>query len=113
MSQLLQPLILVGLRATEDEHGASSSHVGALFIVTISRVPFLICPPFGFQNDTLMVTEAIFGKVAHNEDMILTWAIHYPFEHALIGLSLARDRGCSRDGILEFDRRLSLLPESS
>ena len=79
----------------------------------VSQVPFLICSPFGLQNDTLVVSEAIFGKVGNNEAMILTWAIHDPFEHVSIGLSLARDRGYSWDGILEFDRRLSLLPESS
>jgi hypothetical protein len=58
----------------------------------------------------LVVSEAIFGKVGNNESMILTWAIHDPFEHILISLSLARDRGHSQDGILRSDRWLSLFP---
>jgi hypothetical protein len=106
-SQLLS--ILVGLRATEDQHGTSSSRIVALIIIRVSRVPLLIYLPFGFQNDTLVVSEAFFGKVGHNEAVILTWAIHDPFEHVSISLSFARDQGCSRDGVLEFDQRLSLL----
>jgi len=95
MSQLLQPSILVGLGATEDEHGASSSRMGALVIITVSQVPFLVCPPFGFQNNTLVVSEAIFGKVGHNKAVILTWAIHDAFEHVSVSLSLVRGRGYS------------------
>ena len=59
-----------------------------------------------------MVSETIFGEVGHNEAMILTWVVHDPFEHVSISLSLARDRGYSRDGILEPDRRLNLLSRS-
>jgi hypothetical protein len=51
----------------------------------------------------LMVSEAIFGKVGHNEAVILTRDVHDPFEHVSISLSLVRDQGCSRDGILKFD----------
>ena len=58
-----------------------------------------------------MISDAIFGKVGDNEAMILTWVVHDPFEHVSIGLFLMRDRGCSRDGILELDRQLSLLPK--
>jgi len=46
----------------------------------------------------LMVSEVIFGKVGHNETVILTWAVHDPFEHVSIGLSLVRDQGHSWDG---------------
>jgi hypothetical protein len=81
VSQLLQPLILVGLRATEDEHCASSNRIRALIIVMVSQVPLLIFSLFGLQNDTLVVSEAIFGKVGNDEALILTWAIHDPFEH--------------------------------
>ena len=95
MSQLLQPSILVGLRATKDEHGASSIYIEALIIVTVSRVPFLICPPLDFQNDTFMISDTFFGKVGHNEAMILTWAIHDAFEHVSVSLSLVRGRGYS------------------
>ena len=59
-----------------------------------------------------MVSEAIFGKVGHNETVILTWAIHDPFEHVSISMSLMKDQGYSRDGALESVRWLSRLPGS-
>jgi hypothetical protein len=60
----------------------------------------------------LVVSEAIFGKVGNNKSMILTWAIHDPFEHISISLSLMRDQGHSQDGILWSDRWLSLFLRS-
>ena len=77
-----------------------------------SRVPFLIYSPLSFQNNALVISDAIFGKVGHDEAMILTWDVHDPLEHVLIGLSLMRDRGYPRDGIFEPDRRQGLLPRS-
>jgi hypothetical protein len=56
-----------------------------------------------------VVSEANFGKVGNDGALILTWAIHDPFEHISISLSLVRDQGHSQDGILESDQRLSLL----
>ena len=52
----------------------------------------------------LVVSMAIFGKVGNNKAVILTWAIHDPFEHISISLSLVRDRGRSQDGILGSDQ---------
>jgi hypothetical protein len=59
-----------------------------------------------------VISDVVFGKVGHNEAMILTWDVHDPFEHVSISLSLAMDQGYSRDGILEPDRWLSQLPRS-
>ena len=62
-----------------------------MIIIMVSRVPFLVCLPFDLQNDMLIVSEAIFGKVGQNKAVILTWAVHDPFKHVLISLSLVRD----------------------
>jgi hypothetical protein len=52
-----------------------------------------------------VISNVIF-EMGDDEAVILTRAIHDPFKHVSISLSLVRDQGCSQDGVLEPDRRL-------
>jgi hypothetical protein len=49
----------------------------------------LLYPLLGFQSNTLMIGDAIFSEVGHDEAMILTWTVHDLLKHVPIGLLLA------------------------
>ena len=95
------------LGAVEYEYGESCGYVGALVVIMISPEPILICSLLGFQSDTLLISNAIFGKVGYGEVVVPTGAIHDMLEHVLIGPLLASIRDCPRDRALKLDQCLS------